>query len=246
MSANMLASKKYACVYEKTVERIFAEQSERHSRPKEAEKAAKTHLHAITGAFMSTDDIAAAKKTALAGDLLSASRFHASVRERFDYADELYSRVFSAVGNVTKVLDLACGLNPLYLAAKGIRGVTGMDIHMGCVNLINECAEAFDLDVKAFGGDLICDIPRDECDLALLMKLLPVLEKQRAGAACDVMRGLNARFLLITFPTRTLGGRRVGMEKHYAEWFEGIMPETHIVRDSFTLGSELVYIAERD
>ncbi len=245
MSASPLTSKKYACIYEKTVERVRAEQMARYPRPKEAEKAAKTFMHAVTGAFMSSEDLSNARKAALGGDLLTASRFHASVRERFDYADELYGRVFSVVGNAPSVLDLACGLNPLYLAAKGVRRVTGVDIHMGCVDLINECAMAFDLDARAFGGDLICDIPREECDLALLMKLLPVLEKQRQGAASDVIRGLNARFLLITFPTRTLGGRRVGMERHYAEWFEGVLPETHIVRDSFTLGSELAYIAER-
>ncbi|MER4518019.1 16S rRNA (guanine(1405)-N(7))-methyltransferase RmtF, partial [Klebsiella pneumoniae] len=51
--------------------------------------------------------------------------------------------------------------------------------------------------------------------------------------------------LVVTFPTRTLGGRGVGMEKHYADWFERILPDTLSVRDRFTVSDELVYLVER-
>ena len=40
-------------------------------------------------------------------------------------------------------------------------------------------------------------------------------------------------------------GRGVGMEKHYADWFERILPDTLSVRDRFTVSDELVYLVER-
>ena len=35
------------------------------------------------------------------------------------------------------------------------------------------------------------------------------------------------------------------MEKHYADWFERILPDTLSVRDRFTVSDELVYPEER-
>nr|AMP57573.1 hypothetical protein [uncultured bacterium] len=35
------------------------------------------------------------------------------------------------------------------------------------------------------------------------------------------------------------------MEKHYADWFERILPDTLSVRDRFTVSDELVYLAEQ-
>ena len=35
------------------------------------------------------------------------------------------------------------------------------------------------------------------------------------------------------------------MEKHYADWFERILPDALSVRDRFTVSDELVYLVER-
>ncbi len=35
------------------------------------------------------------------------------------------------------------------------------------------------------------------------------------------------------------------MEKHYADWFERILPDTLTIRDRFTESDELVYPEER-
>nr|AMP55605.1 ArmA_Rmt [uncultured bacterium] len=245
------ASKDYADICPETVERVFAENLGKYKKLKDADKAARAQLHAITGAFLSREELNQARaaferwrqgEEAALNQLLSA---HSSTRERLRGADELYDRLFQFSGHPARVLDLACGLNPIYLGARGVSGVTGIDIHGGCVRLINDCAAACGWDVSARLGDLMGETPADECDLALVMKLLPVLEAQKTGTSARLLTQLRARFLAVTFPTRTLGGRGVGMEKHYSEWFERVCPPEIAIRERFIAADELIYLLEK-
>ena len=77
------------------------------------------------------------------------------------------------------------------------------------------------------------------------MKLLPVLETQRKGAALDLLQAVPAKRMAVTFPTRTLGGRRVGMDRHYSQWFDGILTDEFSVTHRYIINDELVYIIER-
>lgn len=234
-----------------TVRRVFMELLPRYKKPKDAEKAARTRLHQITGAFMTAD--AQEKACALLalwneGDesaLAAALSLHASTRERLPGAAEWLRRVSPFLGENARVLDLACGLNPILLGSMGVTNVLGMDIHLGCVRLVNEVSQARGWKTCARACDLLSEIPAEEADAALLMKLLPVLEAQKTGRAAELLSGLRAPRMVVTFPTRTLGGRGVGMEKHYAEWFARILPAALSIREEFTAADELIYLVER-
>ena len=78
-----------------------------------------------------------------------------------------------------------------------------------------------------------------------LETFLTLCKTMHYGRAAELLASLRAPRLVVTFPTRTLGGRGVGMEKHYADWFERILPDTLTIRDRFTVSDELVYLVER-
>lgn len=248
---DLLTSKKYADICPDTVKNAFAEQTRRHGKLKDADKAARAHLHAITGAFISPDELKNAKKAVaewMAGDeeaFLRAMLYHSSTRERVNIAEELYLRAFSSCERIETILDLACGINPIFLGKMGYTNVIGLDIHQGCASLINECAKFFSWKTRARAQDLILTPPKDEADITLMMKLLPVLETQKAGAAQALLSAVKSRYMLVTFPTQTLGGKKVGMEKHYTEWFEARIPEKFETIDRFVIGNELAYMLER-
>ncbi len=248
---DILTSKKYSDICPDTVKNAFLEQTKRHGKLKDADKAARAHLHAITGAFITPDELKSAKKAIrewMAGDeeaFWRAIENHSSTRERAEIADELYTRAFSACEKVETILDLACGINPIFLGKMGYTNVTGLDIHAGCAELINECAEFFGWKTRARAQDLILNPPEEEADITLMMKLLPVLETQKPGAAKALLASVKSRYMLVTFPTQTLGGKKVGMEKHYTEWFETQIPDNLCVIDRFVIGNELAYTLER-
>lgn len=244
-------SKKYSDVCPDTLRRVIVECEDRYKKPKELEKAVRERLHGITGAFNDLDSRAFADAARLYEDdalLESILRRHASTRERLPLSsmDGLYRRIFAATGEPESILDLACGLNPVYLAERTQDrcAIVGVDISAGCVSILNHALGAEN--VSGIQADLLCEgaIPAERFHMALLFKILPLLERQRPGAAMDVMSAVNAQFLIVSFPTRTLGGRNVGMEGHYSEWMDAHIPKGRMVADQFVWENELFYILE--
>ena len=249
----LLHSKKYQDICPDTVRRIFNECLGKYKKPKDAEKAAREQLHGITGAFLTREEAGRCCMDMQAwitggrndADLQHMMERHASTRERLPLArtDETYAAIFEEAGRPASVLDLACGLNPIYLAARGIP-VVGVDISGQAVDTLNAFGRVADAPVRAVCADLLCEnaIPQQRFDIALLFKILPLLDRQKNGAAMAVTNAINARCIVISFPTRTLGGRNVGMEENYSAWMEGHLPARYEIAARFTTENELFYI----
>ncbi len=234
------SNKKYSDVCPDTIRRVISECEGRYKKSKDMEKAVREKLHGITSAFnelggdvqrevaeLDTNDDAA---------LTEILKRHASTRERLPLSamDALYAKIFETTGRPTSILDLACGLNPVYLLHRFDCDVVGVDISKSCVSLIP----------NGVWGDLLCEnaIPQERFHIALLFKILPLLERQKSGSAMDVMNRIDAEYLVISFPTRTLGGRNVGMEDNYTAWMESHMPDNRTVATRFTTENELYYV----
>lgn len=243
--ARIMASGKYGGLCEDTVRRVVGEAFMRHKKAKDAEKSARETLHGITGAFMSSGELKRAREHMARGEMDEALRLHSSTRERMPL-DEFYNALFSYMGRPERVLDIACGLNPYYLGSNGI-SVVGLDINAALMDALNAWANASGAPVKAQAFDVLCEnpLPNGDYDLALLMKLLPVLETQRKGAALTLLKAVPARMIAVTFPTRTLGGRKIGMDRHYSEWFEGLVSDDFQICKRYIINDELVYIIEK-
>ena len=139
----------------------------------------------------------------------------------------------------------ACGINPLYLGARGIP-TTGIDISGEAVGLVNAAGKTYGMPVEAICADLLCDnaLPERRCDVALLFKVLPLLERQKNGSASRLMRAIDAAHLVVSFPTRTLGGRNVGMAAHYSDWMAAHLPKNRHVAERFETENELFFVIE--
>jgi len=246
----LIASPKYRGVYRGAVERVYREMLRRH-RPRDAEKAARAELHRITGAFLTPNDLKKARallEEYVSGDkdaLTRALSLHASTRERLDIMAELYDRALPSLGNPKTVLDLACGLNPLYLGSLGLR-VRGVELHLDAARLVNDWAESLGWDVRVEPGDLAGGAPLPEADATLAMKLLPLLDKQMVGGGQALLSRVRSKKAMVTFPTRTLSGRNVGMSGHYEATFEQTLPAEAKILEKFALPGELCYILELD
>ena len=228
------------------VECAYAEAAARYAKAKDADRAARRELHRVAGAFFSREEARRAEKLLSqwpeGGDeaLSRILALHASTRERLPLAamDALYAHLFEITGKPRRVLDLACGLNPIYLAARGIN-VLGLDAHLGAVALVNRFAEENGLDARAEGADLrTAALPNERFDLALVFKLLPLLGAE--GYA--LLKRICAEYVAVSFPTRTLSGRSVGMERNYSSAFEEHCPQRFAIADRFVAGNELIYI----
>ena len=237
---NKLASnKKYGDVHPDAIRRAIAECEGRYKKPKDLEKAVRERLHGITSAFNGLD------RAKGSDDLESLLSRHASTRERLPLSrmDALYGRIFEITGAPKSVLDLACGLNPLYLLRRFPCPVTGVDVSKSCIELLS-AEENF---TGRWADLLRADaVPSERFHVALLFKILPLLERQQPGAAPELLARVGAEYLVISFPTRTLGGRNVGMERNYSDWMEAHIPHGRRVAAHFTDENELFYILKEN
>lgn len=243
----LLASKNCREVSEDAVRRLWQEELPRRRNEKEADKAVRAAVHQMTGAFLTPEQLKRARRLMeeyLSGReeaLTEALCLHASTRERLPACAQLYAALFEETGRPGSLLDLACGFNPLWLGAQGLC-VTGCDVHRGAVDLINDWSRACGWQVTARCLDLLSENTFARADLALMMKLLPVLEQQKKGAGVALLASVPARFRAVTFPLRTLGGRSVGMEKHYSDWMEAHVPPNLTLHRRLIVEDELIYL----
>ena len=238
--AKLASNKKYGDVHPDAIRRAIAECEGRYKKPKDLEKAVRERLHGVTSAF---NDL---KRVKLSDDLESLLACHASSRERLPLGrmDTLYHRIFEITGAPESVLDLACGLNPLYLLrCYPACPVTGVDVSRSCIELLSG-----EPNFSGHWADLLSadSVPQEHFHIALLFKILPLLERQSPGAATELMERVDAEYLAISFPTRTLGGRNVGMEKNYSEWMEAHIPLKRCVAARFADENELFYVLKEN
>ena len=233
---NKLSSnKKYGDVHPDAIRRAIEECEGRYRKAKDLEKAVREKLHGVTSAF---NDL---RRVNPSDDLECLLSCHASTKERLplDRMDTLYDRIFAITGAPASILDLACGLNPLYLLRCYPCPVTGVDVSRSCIELFSAEPNFTGRWADLLSADAV---PRERFHIALLFKILPLLERQSSGSAMELMERIDAEYLVVSFPTRTLGGRNVGMERNYSEWMEAHIPCGYISIARFTDENELFYI----
>jgi len=231
---------------------------------RETVKATRNKLHQTVGAYLDGEprydrwraSLAAAYGSGDASAIRQASaavmRHHASTRERLPILDELYGAIFRRLPPIRRVMDVACGLNPLALPwmplAEGAEYVAyDVDVAMiaflnGCFALLPGVAGNAPQRVAAV-RDVVADPPTEPADLALVLKAIPCLEQLDKGAGTRLLDALDASYLLVSFPLQSLGGRERGMAATYRTRFAELRAGRGWEVEELVLGGELVYLA---
>jgi 16S rRNA (guanine(1405)-N(7))-methyltransferase len=172
---------------------------------------------------------------------------HASTRERLPILDRFYVETLAGLSPIRSVLDVACGLNPLALPwmplAPDARYLA-CDIYSDMVDFLNQFFAIAALPGEAFVHDLAAGPPDTPVDLALALKIIPPLEQLDRRAGARLLRGLNARHILVSFPAQSLGGRGKGMVTNYERHFYELIDGTGWQARRFEFPTELAFLVD--
>lgn len=256
--AALAASPKYGAISPELLRAVAARALAAQRSPKLALKEAKSRLHQVAGAFLDRAPRYAAWLAALraaAGDqaqLREACRAimagHASTRERLPAIERFYAEVFAGLPPPAVVADLACGLNPLAAPWMGLpEGATYLacDLYADMCDFLGAALPLLGLRGEAAVCDLTAGPPSWRADVALILKTLPVLEHVRRGAGRELLRALDAPLLVVSYPTRSLGGRNVGMAATYGAQMRAICAEEGWGQRELELPGELVFLVRK-
>jgi 16S rRNA (guanine(1405)-N(7))-methyltransferase len=253
-------SKRYTRIDESVVRRIAGRAVESsRGRVADAIKRTKRQLHQIHGAYLDSvprygrllDRVRAAEAEGpepLRLELRRLMALHASTRERADSVDQFYGALFDRIGEVTSVLDIGCGLNPL--AAPWMRlspgcTYTAIDIDSELVAFDVACLEIFGVRAAGVVHDVVAQPPRQEADVALALKMLPCLDQQQRNAGLGVIRALCVPVVAVSFPVTSLGGRSKGMRENYAKAFEEQVRVERWDVEKVDVPGELLYVVRK-
>lgn len=256
--AAVLASRRYRTVHPPLVLRIARAQAAAASgSPADLVKRTKRALHQIFGAYLPKPpryDRLLAELRAASSDadartaLRRAMAQHASTRERLDHLEPFYAAIASHVGTPTSVLDVACGLGPLASPWWGLPASAeyhAWDIDVTLVTFVGACLDHLGLRPHAAAVDLL-EVPQwPQTEVALVLKTLPCLEQQAPGAGEALLVAIPAPRVVVSFPTRSLGGRAKGMGATYARRFEALLAARGWAAEAFEVGPELVFVVSR-
>ena len=251
------SSAKYATIDERFVRRIAASECTRRKSRKEIIKETKRTLHQVSGAYFNgtprfgeweTELQQTVDEATMQGVLRRLLDRSPATRERMKEMDTIYEWIFSRVGLVTTVQDIGCGLNPLAIPWMPIvRSVRyeAYDLYTDLADFLNRFFQLIGQNGVAYACDVTGDTHRTPADLALLMKILPLIDHLPGGNVLALLHRIPARWLAVTFPASSLGGKEKGMAKHYTDRMNTLVHGQgwDIHRQVFT--SELVFLVDK-
>lgn len=261
--AAVLSTTKYRRVSPEFVRAVGVRELAIRPNLKAAVKATKNVLHQAGGAFydapidyaqaMARLRDAATRGSNTAGeDFRAACRVimagHTSTRERLPILDTFYAVALADMPPPARVLDIACGLNPLsrpWMPLPEAAEYVAYDIYNDQIDFLNDFFALARIAGRAEVRDVIGRPPDEPADLALILKTLPCLEAVDKRAPGRLLDAVAAPLLLVSFPAQSLGGRRKGMAAHYETRFRGMLDERGWTAERFEFTTELAFLVRK-
>jgi len=250
--AEIKKNKNYAQLYHPLINRICSEEFSKYKKGKEKIKAVKNRLHIIYGAFFPSDikNIKDIKNT----DETELLKLNASTSERLPMINEFYKFIFDNINDteIKSVLDVGCGFNPFALPymrsyIPNLERYYALDIDTGLSEMLNLYFACSGLPELAGCIDVISENPGQKADAAFLFKVIPTIENCKKGRGFELIEHICAncavKYIIATFPVKTLCGRNKGMAENYAALFEkNINYDKISILAKNIVGNELVYV----
>lgn len=257
---NIINSSKYKDLDEELVKEIVDDVCLSNVKRNELEKKIRNLLHQTWGAFYPTPPnfgkLEKALTVGMANNidektlLLSILQAHSSTKERLRFLSDFYNQIFRTTGIPLTILDLGCGLNPLTLPwmalSKGAK-YTAVDVDKAQMSFILRVSKILNWNIN-----LRCVVESalsykaGPVDMVFLFKVIPVFEKlDKDFALIDFLRRFTCKNFVITFPTGTLSGGKVGMKNFYNAKMRDFLRETQLEYSTINFPNELVYIIRK-
>jgi 16S rRNA (guanine(1405)-N(7))-methyltransferase len=261
LADRVMSARHYRGFQPDLVLRVAREELARAASETEAVKRVKRRLHQVAGAYRAqpraTDDPLAEIRAAWTDDLTDAAfqaacrrvlERHASTRERLPYLADFYKGIWRLTdGPPSALLDLGCGLGPLALPWMDLSRsaqYVAVDADVAALTTVDGFLETVRQPHDTKPLDLAVVLPTTAANVALLLKLVPILDQQDPLASRRLLNGLRARHAVVSFPIRSLGGRGKGMERTYRRRFEELVAASRRVIEvaEASISNELVFV----
>jgi len=174
---------------------------------------------------------------------------HSSTKERLNFYDKLYGKIFSITGKPKSLLDLGCGINPFSFPYMKLKNLTYnaydisnkeiADIKKYFFNLkIDGTAEVFDI----LKFSKLSKLPQS--DVALMFKMTDVVDRNKGHKGTEeVLLHTPANFIVVSFPTLTMSGKPMNVPRR--KWIELLCNRLEFEFTVLEFSNEIFYVVNK-
>ncbi len=155
---------------------------------------------------------------------------------------EFYKFIFNKY-KAKKILDLGCGLDPLYYAKGFNLEFYAADISGDIIKKINNYFKKNNVEGNAFVFNL-ADEDLDklpEADICLMLKLLESLELVKKNISRELLKKIKTRHFVVSFSKIALGNK-IKIRKSGRSWFRRILKELNYKYEILDYDNEIVFL----
>lgn len=177
---------------------------------------------------------------------------HLSMEEREPHYRPIYEKIFAITGRPKKIIDIACGTNPLSYPQMGLGRVEyiAWDVSEPCIKLVREFfsknkikgrAQVADV-LSLRKQDLFAHVPMQ--DVCFLFKALDSLEPTKGHTFAElIITKVPARYVVASFSTKTITGKP--MRHPYRGWMDRMLERLKYDFHIFVQGDEIFYVIKK-
>ena len=156
-----------------------------------------------------------------------------------------YKLVFNKL-KPKKMLDLGCGLEPLYYTRLIKAEFYATDISNDIINKLNEHFKINKIKGKAFIFNLVDEDLNNlpEVDLCFMLKLLESLELIKKNISKELLSKINSKYFVVSFSKIALG-KKVKIRKAGRAWFRRILKELNYDYEILDYENEIIFFIKK-
>jgi hypothetical protein len=240
----------------KRLEIEFADKREKIIKSKlfkEVLKNIRSEIGVVYGSFLTKDFNK--KEKQIRSSYEELLMFHKSSRERNDFYEEVYSKIFDWYKPKLGIVDLACGLNPVSYSLIQNKFNLNLkyfvsDLNPSDMNFLNEFFKINKIDGVAKAYDLtnlkiLENENLENFDLVFLFKALDSLEFVKKDVSKELLKRLPQQKIVVSFPTKSLVSKQeFKIEKR--NWFFNFLEKEEWSYEQFEIENELFLLIDKN
>ena len=217
-------------------------------------KEIRAQLRSVYGVFILDDYkkrhglLGKLKDTPTLADHDAILSLHKSSKERLEIYESAYPAIFDITGKPKKIVDLACGLNPISYPYLGCRPeYVACDLSEKDLEFIDEYFRLMKIKGKTQRVDLLRDdvsAITKGADVTFLFKALDSLESVKRHSSDALLKSIGSRWIVASFATRSIGGRKeIRKEKRF--WLDRMIERNAWTSQEIELPGEIFYVIKK-
>lgn len=79
-----------------------------------------------------------------------------------------------------------------------------------------------------------------------MFKIVPLIENQKTGRIKEIISKLSSKYIVITYPLKSISGKKINMYETYSKSFVQLIPTNFKLIGKKRFDNELIFILEKN